>query len=97
MSSSITSTLVDLMDSAQLKSEYMIINPNHAVPSYREVDKNGNIFLLSQSSCILKYLAHRYDSPYYPKELQARARVNMVLSLPYHDVYQAYHYMIYNI
>jgi glutathione S-transferase len=33
-------------------------------------------FRLTESSAILKYLADRTDSPAYPKELRARARVN---------------------
>jgi glutathione S-transferase len=81
MSSGITATLVDLMQGAQMKNEYLVINPNHAVPSYRE----GDDFLLTESSTILKYIARKFDSPCYPKDLKARARVDQVRLFPEYD------------
>ena len=48
--------------------------PNQAVPV---LEHDG--FVLTESSAILKYLADLTDSPAYPKELKARARVNEVM------------------
>ena len=63
--------LVDLFTGAHYKPEYTAINPSRQVP----VLEDGN-FRLTESSAILKYLAEKAGSPAYPKDLQARARVN---------------------
>lgn len=64
-------SVVDLMTGAHHQEPYVSINPNRLVPA---LDDDG--FVLTESSAILKYLADKIDSPLYPKELQARARVN---------------------
>ncbi|MBL8349427.1 MAG: glutathione S-transferase family protein, partial [Burkholderiaceae bacterium] len=53
---------------------YDAVNPSHLVPVLEEGD-----FRLTESSAILKYLADSIDSPAYPKELKARARVNEMM------------------
>jgi glutathione S-transferase len=63
--------LVDLFSGEQYKAPFETVNPNHLVPVLEDGD-----FRLTESSAILKYLAEKFDSPLYPKELQARARVN---------------------
>ncbi len=63
--------VVDLFTGEHFKPEFEAINPNHLVP----VLEDGS-FRLTESSTILKYLADKIGSPLYPKELQARARVN---------------------
>jgi glutathione S-transferase len=63
--------VVDLMTGAHLKPEYLKLNPSGQVPTLEDGD-----FVLTESSAILKYLADKVDSPTYPKELKARARVN---------------------
>jgi glutathione S-transferase len=63
--------VVDLMTGEHYKPEYEAINPNHLVPLLED-----GKFRLSESSAILKYLADKVDSPLYPKDLQARARIN---------------------
>jgi glutathione S-transferase len=63
--------VVDLMTGEHYKPQYEAINPNHLVPLLEDGD-----FRLSESSAILKYMADKTDSPLYPKDLQARARVN---------------------
>jgi len=63
--------LVDLFTGEHYQAPFEAVNPNHLVP----VLEDGE-FRLTESSAILKYLADRIDSPLYPKELQARARVN---------------------
>ena len=62
---------VDLMTGAHMKPEYAAINPSCQVPTLDDGD-----FRLTESSAILKYLADKVGSPAYPKDLQARARVN---------------------
>ena len=47
------------------------INPNRLVPVLEDCDLR-----LTESSAILKYLADKFDSPLYPKDLRQRARVN---------------------
>lgn len=63
--------VVDLFTGEHYQPPFEAINPNHLVP----VLEDGN-FRLTESSAILKYLADKIDSPLYPKDLQARARVN---------------------
>jgi len=63
--------VVDLQTGEHLKPEYAQINPSHLVPALQDGD-----FQLTEGSAILKYLADKIDSPLYPKELKARARVN---------------------
>ena len=63
--------LVDIFTGEQYQDAYTAINPCHMVP----VLEDGG-FRLTESSAILKYLADKIDSPAYPKDLQARARVN---------------------
>ena len=63
--------VVDLFTGEHYKPPFEGINPNHLVPVLEDGD-----FRLTESSAILKYLADKYDSPLYPKDLQSRARVN---------------------
>jgi len=63
--------VVDLFTGEHYQPPYEAINPNHLVPTLDDGD-----FRLTESSAILKYLADKSDSPAYPKELKARARVN---------------------
>jgi len=66
--------VVDLMTGEHMKEEYQGINPSRQVPVLEE-----GSFRLTESSAILKYLADRYESPAYPKDLQKRARVNEMM------------------
>ena len=63
--------VVDLFTGEHCKDPYVAINPNRLVPVLEDGD-----FRLTESSAILKYLADKAESPAYPKELRARARVN---------------------
>ena len=63
--------VVDLFTGEHYQAPYETVNPNHLVPVLEDGD-----FRLTESSAILKYLADKTDSPLYPKDLQARARVN---------------------
>ncbi|GIX11518.1 glutathione S-transferase family protein [Elioraea sp.] len=65
---------VDLFAGDQRSPAHAAINPNRAVP----VLEDGS-FRLTECSAILKYLAERTDSPAYPAEPTARARVNALM------------------
>lgn len=62
---------VSLFDQAHLAPQYAALNPNKCVPTLQDGD-----FVLAECSSILKYLADKFGSPAYPRDLQARARVN---------------------
>jgi glutathione S-transferase len=66
--------VIDLFTGEQYGPAFTAINPNNAVPVLEDGD-----FRLTESSAILKYLADKVDSPAYPKDLQARARVNAMM------------------
>ena len=63
--------LVDIFKGEHRQPAYAAINPNALVPVLEDGD-----FKLTESSAILKYLADKFDSPLYPKDLRQRARVN---------------------
>ena len=63
--------LVDIFKGEHRQPAYAAINPNALVPVLEDGD-----FRLTESSAILKYLADKFDSPLYPKDLRQRARVN---------------------
>lgn len=65
---------VDLTLGENRNDWYAAVNPNRLVPA---LDDNG--FILTESATILRYLASLADSPAYPSELRARARVDEAL------------------
>lgn len=79
--------VVDLMKGAHHQEPYISINPSRLVPA---IDDDG--FILTESSAILKYLADKYDSPAYPKDLRQRARVNEVMDWFNANLYREYGY-----
>ena len=66
--------LIELMKGAHMQPEFIAINPSHAVPVLQDDD-----LVLTESSAILKYLADKFDSPLYPKDLKKRAKVNAMM------------------
>ncbi len=66
--------VVDLMKGEHMQPPYSNLNPNRLVPMLEDGD-----FRLTESSSILKYLAERFNSPTYPKDLRQRARVNEMM------------------
>lgn len=62
---------LDLLAGDQFSKHFAAINPNSAVP----VLEDGPL-RLTEGSAILKYLADRIGSPFYPRDAVARARVN---------------------
>lgn len=79
--------VVDLMTGEHLGADYGKINPNQQVPVLEDGD-----FRLTESSSILKYLADKIDSPAYPKDLKARARVNEAMDWLNANLYRDYGY-----
>lgn len=63
--------VIDLMKGEHVQPPYSMMNPSKLVPMLDDGD-----FRLTESSAILKYLAEKSNSPAYPKDLRARARVN---------------------
>ena len=66
--------IVDILAGAHHKEPFTKLNPSRQVP----VREDGD-FILTESSAILKYIADKHNSPAYPKDLKARARVNEVM------------------
>lgn len=63
--------VIDLLKGEHHQEPFVKLNPNRLVPV---LEDDG--FVLTECSAILKYLADKFDLPSYPKDLQARARVN---------------------
>ncbi len=63
--------VVDLMKGAHFEEPFVALNPSKQVPVLEDGD-----LVLTESSAILKYLAEKNNSPAYPKDLKARARIN---------------------
>lgn len=63
--------LIDLMKGEHKQPAFLAKNPWGRVPVLEDGD-----FVLTESSTILKYIADKFDSPAYPKDLCKRARVN---------------------
>jgi glutathione S-transferase len=79
--------MVDLMVGEHLQPPYATLNPNKLVPLLEDGDLR-----LTESSAILKYLADKIDSPAYPKDLKARARVNELMDWFNTNFYRDYGY-----
>jgi glutathione S-transferase len=62
---------IDLFTGEHMQPAFAVINPSRQVP----VLEDGE-FRLTESAAILKYLAEKTGSEAYPREPQARARVN---------------------
>ncbi|HEX9931306.1 MAG TPA: glutathione S-transferase family protein [Allosphingosinicella sp.] len=65
---------IDLKRGEQRSDWFARLNPNMAVPVFEE---DG--FVLTESAAILRYLAQIADSPAYPRDLRARARIDEAL------------------
>ena len=63
--------MIDLFTGANLKPEFLAINPNGAVPLLEDGD-----FRLAESSAILRYLAEKCRAASYPDDPRARAHVH---------------------
>jgi glutathione S-transferase len=79
--------IVDLFTGEHLKPEFAKINPNCLVPVLED-----GAFRLTECSAILKYLADKANSPAYPKDLQARARVNEMMDWFNSNIYKDFAY-----
>jgi len=63
--------IVDIVKGAHFEEPFVTLNPSKQVPVLEDGD-----LVLTESSAILKYLAEKANSPAYPKDLKARARIN---------------------
>jgi glutathione S-transferase len=79
--------LVDLMKGEQLTPEFKGLNPNGLVPV---LDDEG--FRLTESGAIIRYLADKVGSAAYPKDLEARARVEEAMQWFYSNYYKDHGY-----
>lgn len=79
--------VVDLFTGEHLKPEFARINPNCLVPVLED-----GAFRLTESSAILKYLADKTNSPAYPKDLQARAKVHEMMDWFNSNIYKDFAY-----
>lgn len=79
--------VVDLFTGEHLKPDFARINPNCLVPVLEDGD-----FRLTECSAIVKYLADKTGSAAYPKELQARARVNEMMDWFNANIYRDFAY-----
>jgi glutathione S-transferase len=79
--------IVDLTSGEHLKPAFLAITPNGQVPLLED-----GAFRLTESSAILKYLADKSGSGAYPKDLQARARVNEEMDWFNTSFYRAFGY-----
>jgi glutathione S-transferase len=66
--------VVDLFSGAHHQEPFVSVNPNRLVPVLEDGDLR-----LTESSAILKYLADKFELPVYPKDLEARAKVNEIM------------------
>jgi glutathione S-transferase len=66
--------VVDLFTGEHYKEPFVTINPNSLVPVLVDGDLR-----LTESSSILKYLADRFESPAYPRNVRERAKVNEMM------------------
>jgi glutathione S-transferase len=83
--------MVDILAGEHYQEPYASMNPNRLVPMLDDGDLR-----LTESSAILKYLADKIDSPAYPKDLKARAKVNEMMDWFNTNFYREYAYhMIY--
>lgn len=79
--------VIDLFVGEQYGEAFSSINPSCFVPVLEDGD-----FRMIESSAILKYLADLVDSPAYPKDLKARARVNERMDWVNTNFYRAFGY-----
>ena len=79
--------VVDILTGEHYGDPFVAINPNRQVPVLED-----GAFRLTESSAILKYLAEKNGSAAYPKELQARARVNEAMDWVNSNFYRDWGY-----
>lgn len=64
------------------KADFLKVNPNAKVPAIKITEENGEIFVLSESCAILRYLACRFnvsENWYNQKDLKRQALINQYL------------------
>ncbi len=82
---------VNLREGEHQKPEFLKINPVGKIPA---IDDNG--FYLFESAAIMRYLADKEKSDFYPKDLQQRAIVDQWIDFGSHHVGGAVSKVVYN-
>lgn len=82
---------INLREGEHQKPEFLKINPVGKIPV---IDDDG--FILAESNAIIKYLAAKNDSPFYPKELKERAVVDQWVDFGSMHVGMALMKVVYN-
>lgn len=81
--------VVDIVTGEHYKDEYTAVNPNRQVPALQD-----GAFVLTECSAILKYLATRFDAPEYPRNLEARAKVDEAMDWFKNQLYRDFCYLL---
>lgn len=83
--------MCDLMSGAQMKPEFLAMNPFHHIPTMKD-----GTFCLGESCAILRYLALKYKPEYYPtKDAQACGRIDFAMDAFQSDVYPKWSKIVY--
>ncbi len=78
-------SVMNLASGEQRSPEYLAINPKGKVPVM-----NDGGFILSESAAIMRYLAKRENSPLYPDDAKAQARVEEWMDFIAHHIRTPY-------
>jgi len=76
--------IVDLQTGQQKSPEYLAINPYGKVPAM----KNGD-FVMSESAAIMRYLARKEGSEFYPDNIEAQAEIDQWMDFVNHHIRSA--------
>ena len=76
--------VVDLQAGQQSSPEYLEINPYGKVPAM----KNGD-FTMSESAAIMRYLARKAGSEFYPDNIEAQAEIDQWMDFVNHHIRSA--------
>lgn len=82
---------VNLREKEQLKPEFLQLHPAGKVPV---IDDDG--FVLFESNAIIRYLADKYKSNLYPKDLHERAVVDQWIEFGSHHIGLAMSKIVFN-
>lgn len=73
--------LVDLAKGEQTSPEYLAVNPYGKVPALKDGD-----FTMAESAAMMRYLARKNKSSFYPDEPQAQAKVDQWMDYVNHHI-----------
>merc|ERR1711934_1117922 len=85
VSQDLNTKFVDLMKGEQKTPEFLAINPQHCVPTIVDGDVK-----LWESRAIMKYIARKSNSPLYPTDIAACAKVDQLLDYDMGTLYSRF-------